>query len=304
MLKRSACINMVHRSALAGMECGITEQLGMPAPEKYHDSLIYPALIQAGISNFKVSGAPNISIEELEGHLGLDGRIIAIVSQDIFERSRELTENLTKALLVESNEKIKIQIFTLGWFLTELAVALESHSAMVCVIPIPKAEDYYGILPLDIIVPIELLLKSINRLDTVSPILQDFIARERASDFLEILDSHDFEQYTASQAHLENDVVIRDSNVSKIIESTSRIKKRFERTLDIKKAIVSLLPVTAQIIDAVGGHLPGVIAGALSGSLEDYLRERKRIVMYDYRSTHQEILIKHYTALKRQRVSS
>jgi hypothetical protein len=63
MSTRFANINLMHHAGLAGMEAGLRSSLGIESTE-YHDSLIYAAMIQAGVQRFRIVGITPKQVRE------------------------------------------------------------------------------------------------------------------------------------------------------------------------------------------------------------------------------------------------
>jgi len=60
--------------------------------------------------------------------------------------------------------------------------------------------------------------------------------------------------------------------------------------LDLKKTIISLLPITEKVIDTTIGKIPGTFVGFFTKILENALKEETRIDCYQFHDVFVELL--------------
>ncbi|HEY1027933.1 MAG TPA: hypothetical protein VGE28_09960 [Pseudomonas sp.] len=301
-LKRSAHISLSHHAALAGMEYGISRRAGFEEIERYHDMLIYPALIQAGVHRFKVMG--DMSHKSIGENKFVASRIDRIADSDYYDSVRKFEELFREFLVCEDDAAVRAKIFLLANFLAEITMAMKFGTSVVYVLPIPRMEDYYGILSLEILMPIGAMISKISSVDVLSPIPQLSIIKEDVSVLMEVVDGAHFERY--SKAH---EVIEYEGGGAQAFQDVAckavELKDKFGSTLDVKKMAISFLPTSSALVDIISGGsgVVGKVLGLISEPLAKYLGDKSSIIIYDYAKLHEEILTAHYCALRDARVN-
>lgn len=298
-LKRSAHVSLMHHAALGGMESRVSHDAGFEKIEKYHDTLIYPALIQAGVHRFKVSGIPHKGIS---GNKFIASRVDYIDRLEYYDSLERFKALLSDFLINDADKGAQMKIFALASFLVEITTAMRLGASVVSVLPIPKMEDYYGVLSLDVLLPIHGMISKISSVDVLSPIPQSKIIRDDVSELLEVMDGVHFGRY--SKAH---EVVEYEGGSAQAFQDVTgkalALKDKFSSTLDVKKVAISILPASSAVVDMVSGGsgIAGKLLSLISEPLSKYLGDKKSIVIYDYATLHEQILRGHYAALKEAR---
>ena len=119
--------------------------------------------------------------------------------------------------------------------------------------------------------------------------------------FHELIKSDLFERYASSQELLESSDEDEQSVLRSIVADAKALRFRFSRLLDAKRILLSLLPITASLIDTVYGKFPGSLAKIFGDALTQALKSRQRITIYNYGDTHMALLKEHYRAKQRNK---
>lgn len=299
MLKRTANVSMVHQAGLAGMESKIRDAFGIKA-DQYHDTVVYHALIQAGVHSIRrIDGTTPV----LPG-LVVNERITACVGSEYYNLLRTIQEMLEKHAVNGKQSAEQNKLFTLSLFLTDLIYSLQTDAAMVTVLPLPKVENYYGRISPHILSAIGNLLPRVTPTEVLTPIPQLSVKASEVEVFEELIESQIFSAYSNAHGGLES---IRESDVAILDDVSVKAKsvwQRFSNTVDLKKLTLALMPITKTLADKVLTDLPGTVAGLLADVLTKAAQQEKRIVIYDYGRSHQDLLMAHYEKLWRLQMES
>lgn len=288
MRDRVANINMLHHSGLAGMECGICVSLGIEDFE-YHDDIIYSAMIQAGVQQFRICGQIP---QKLRTSKYLANRIVEAPFNDI----HELSSRFQKALYEDCDEKkLPENAFSLTWFLAELVYSLQTKSSAVTILPHPRLSDYSNLLSPKAMSAISSLMAKINRVELDLPITRAEVPLKDVKIFSEIISSDLYDDYVQSQCLLDS-TEENSEKVGKIISSKGkRLYNQFDSVIDIRKSSVSLIQVSFSLIDAIFGGLPEKLASTVGNALIEAMNDKRRITIYNYGDAHRRLLLDYYT---------
>lgn len=294
MLNRTANVSMVHLAGLAGLESGIKQRFGI-AGDQYHDTVVYHALIQAGVHSIRQVDGLRSDLPELVGSERLtngDGKEY----YDLFQGIQDILLKHSMGL-EETGDKGKFT--SLSLFLTDLIYGLKTDSAMIAVLPLPKIEDYYGVISPHMLSAIGNLFPNLAPIGAITPIPQLSIEASKVQVFEELLGSQLFSAYSNAHCRLESS---RESDVAIINDVSLRAKsvwQRFSNTVDLKRLALTLMPITKNMADKVLTGLPGTLTSLLADILISAAQQEKRIVIYDYGRSHKDLLNAHYEKMSR-----
>ncbi|WP_219842278.1 hypothetical protein, partial [Xanthomonas arboricola] len=163
----------------------------------------------------------------------------------------------------------------------------------------PKLEDYYGIISPHILSAVGNLLPGVTPIEVLTPIPQLSVKASEVAIFEELLGSQIFSAYSNAHSSLENN---RESDVAVLDNVSLKAKsvwQRFSNTVDLKSLTLTLMPITKNLADKVLTGLPATITGLLADVLTKAAQQEKRIVIYDYRRSHKDLLVAHYSSMSR-----
>ena len=289
MTRRIANINMMHRAALGGMEAGIRETFGIEERE-YHDDIIYSAMIQAGVQRFRVAG-------DIPKNLKNSNLLSYRFEESSFEDINNIMSSVKEFLGFEKiPKKDQSEIWILAWYLTELIHSSQTKSSMVSILRIPKMSDLAGKISPAAFSAIDGLLKNIENIDLNLPVTKLEAPLRDVEIFHEIVSSNVFGSYSEAQELIEYSSENKEAVKLEISRKGKEFYNRFHSVLDIRKASLTLIPVTSSLIETVFGRFPGKIASAFGDSLASSLADKRRITIYNYGDTHAKLLTDYYMA--------
>ena len=286
----------MHQAFLAGYEAGFRETLESPTSE-YHDHLIYTAMLQAGVERFRIIGPLPKYIQ--------DSQFLHRRCKEYpFEQYNNVTSSIEQVVSANTTHtaepKSRDNLFVLTSFLTDLIVALKTKSAMVAVTPTPDPAECAGMLSLEMQSAINGLLNNIKPASLDLPVPQWHALFHDIKVFQEIISSDLFASYSASHQLLESWEQREQSVFKEILSKARKLRERFGQVLDTNQLSLSLIPITASLIDSVCGKLPGSIANVFAKVFTEALRDRKRVTIYNYYHVHKKLMIDYYIKPKIQ----
>ncbi|KKN00154.1 hypothetical protein LCGC14_1140710 [marine sediment metagenome] len=294
MPKRSAFITGVNWAALAAMECGVAEKFGMGTPKKYHDMMIYPALLQSGVSFF-VSPPQEIIANKHAEFNKIKGKLVTYKSaENFYLETKKLSDAIEGSCLREASKEELNTLNLLAIYLTEIKTCIQTNSSLVLTLPHPDPDILHGLLALETIQALKLFRDCIEDVQTTSPVPQTLVSGDAVAVFMEIMDSQPFAQYESSHMELELSEDPTSTTLGKISDKANILTKKFDGLLDVKETSLKILKVSDPVLDLVGFGSASPVTKILSFLIELLLRKNKNLVIYDYRKVHLEMLIRHY----------
>lgn len=295
MLKRTANVSLVHRASLAGMESKISDTLGIKI-DQYHDTVIYHALIQSGVHTIR-----NIApVQAKSDYLGTS-RIVTCSDRDYYNLLDVIQEMLAKHAVKGVPALEGSQSFTLSIFLTDLIYSLQSDAAMITVLSLPKVENFQGRVSPHILSAIGNLFSHLTPTEVLTPVPQLSVKASEVKVFEELIESQMFRAYSDAHSSLEH---IRESEVATLNDVSVKAKsvwQRFSHTVDLRKLTLTLMPITKSVADKVLTGLPATVACLIADAFTKAAQQERRIVIYDYGRSHQDLLTAHYEKIWRLR---
>jgi hypothetical protein len=141
------------------------------------------------------------------------------------------------------------------------------------------------------------LIRVIQPIQLVSPVPQWQAISTNVKSFEDILASDLFKSFSDSHKLLEFNSKNTTAIVKDIVHNGNTLVSKYGKLLKMKELAISLIPVTTTIVDSVFGKIPGKIAESLGKAFSDFLKEDKRITIYDYGDVHVRLLQEHYSSL-------
>lgn len=169
-------------------------------------------------------------------------------------------------------------------FIAELLDAMAERSCMLSVGGIPDATAVEDLLPGELLLPIKHLAQAFQPVAAPSVVPSFAVAREHIDRYQQIVTSDLFEGYVKSEANLDEDAARVPSVISDLRNRGQALVRQNPRILSLQRASIGLLRFSPKLVDAVLGKLPGVLADIAAGLGTTYLEERRRVVVYDFRS--------------------
>lgn len=293
MKKRSASLSHVHHAALAGLEAGVIESFGLEINNTYHDHLIYPLMVQAGIESFRFYGPAPISVRQ---NSFLSDRTILV---DDFVTDYLEVERLVRSQAVDPESIGSNQDFhMLVTFLDNLFRALKDGCSVVLTLPTPNIRKLDGLLKPGFITLIENFLSNLTTLNIELPVPQLSVTKRDVAVVQQILTSDLFSTYADSHRVIETES-LSNAPVKNMTDKAKCLQKTLSNTLDFGKATLSFLPLVAKTVDSIVGGTAGKLTTLFGDALLEAAKNKRNIILYDYRKQHLKLLINHYSSIKK-----
>jgi hypothetical protein len=262
----------------------VTGQTGVDLEE-----IFYASSFQAGIDEFLVA-----DIESMPGPRSTF--VLDRTRRLSKEKSRQSYDLISSALSRhlphgwERNDQYSA-VWGMQAFLVDLFDAMGTGASVLSPWGIPDIAETRELLPSEFAVLLSNLLGGIQILTSASPIPQRFVQRDDLERFNQILTSDLFGEYVSRQAQLDDANCSVSATLQDIAIAGRKVFSKYPRLLTLKNTCLGVLQITPKIIDAAFGKLPGALAemGARLGL--SLLESRKRIVIYDFQSTVEEIFL-------------
>lgn len=130
--------------------------------------------------------------------------------------------------------------------------------------------------------PVKNLFSAISSSTPIVASSQSSIVFKDVALFEELISSRLFRQYELLQGALENSDVSLEQALDSLRLGSHRLVAQRPRLLRTKRVAISLLPVSAQVIDTVFGKLPGSLAEFFVNALSTWLQDERRVIIYQF----------------------
>lgn len=247
------------------------------------DGIFYATMIQAGVEEF-------LSFNHAKTEF-LEAR-----TSDIAEEWLEALKRVQRevARLLPNDKKRTLQgVSPLTYFLADLSIAVEKKSAVVLMQGLPDPRWFERFVSPEFGTLVQNLLATIETDDTKLPIPKNFICADDFQAFEQTISSDLFQRYATIHRVLEDGTTPKKVAMVKVASAGRALSNSNRKILEVKKTLVSLIPVTSKIIDVVFGKLPGVLADFFGQRLSEMLKDDRRIVIYRFDPISTELLRKY-----------
>lgn len=291
MNKRKVIIGPFQLGALAALDAVVNlPSILKHVPKMDAENLFYACMIQSGVEEFEVPSLKGLSVKESSF---LSERI-SLIPEETYLKCSESTKRIFKDYLPEGY-KIDDRysaIWSLEFFLTDLFLAFERKISIVRILPIPDLTKAEGLIPPELFYPVQNLLNAFDSETTTLPLPKSSISAKNVKEFQDIITSDLFSQYALAHQELDNNKLTKRKVISDITKAGHGLFQKYKRLLYLKNLAISSLPVTAKTIDLIFGKLAGILAEYAAGQLNNWLKNEKRIVLYHFYPTFQEIVLR------------
>ena len=175
--------------------------------------------------------------------------------------------------------------------MADLLYAMSTGASLLAPWGIPDMAEAEARLPSELSVPLANLFSAFTDFQASSPIPQKAVAIENIQRFNEIISGDLFSKYAAAQSSLDDLEAPVTTALPMVVSSGRNIFSQNKQLLQLKKSSLSILQLTPKLVDAVFGKLPGALAEVAANLGISLLESRRRIVIYDFRSSVQHILL-------------
>lgn len=182
-------------------------------------------------------------------------------------------------------------VWPLESFLVELLDAMSVGACVLSPWGVPDIAEAQALLPSELSVPLSNLLAAVDDLRAPSPIPHKAIPAEDIQRFCDIMTGDVFSKYVKAQYSLEDSSISIETSLPAVVSSARQVFLKNPEVLQLRKASLGVLEVTPKLVDAVFGKLPGALADLAAKLGISLLEERRRVVIYDFRSSVQDVLL-------------
>jgi len=211
-------------------------------------------------------------------------RRISLCSNDYFNDASKVVHGIFEPFLPDDyylNDDY-LPVCTLESFLSELLVALNSKSSMIFS-EIPDLRAVEDVLPQQLYSVIANLMALIELDSLPLPVTRSTVPVEAVKSFKQVITSDYFETYVNKHRALDSMRIPKRQAYSQLLPAAKLLDQHFPRLLKIREVCVSLVPVSAKVIETVFGKLPGLAAEHFGSILSSWLKDERRIVIYETR---------------------
>lgn len=180
--------------------------------------------------------------------------------------------------------------FELQAFVVDLLDAMSTGASLLSPWGMPEIAEAKARLPSELSVPLANLLSAFTDFQASSPIPQKAVPTEDIQRFNEIISSDLFSKYAAAQSSLDDLEAPVTAVLPTVVSSGRDVFFQNKQLLQLRKSSLSILQLTPKLVDVVFGKLPGALAEVAANFGISLLESRRRIVIYDFRSSIQGIL--------------
>lgn len=182
-------------------------------------------------------------------------------------------------------------VWSLNAFVVEILDAMSEGASVLSPWGIPDIAEAEALLPSELAIPLSNLLSSVSDLQTPSPIQQKALPTEDVRRFNKIISSDLFLKYVSAQAALDDSERPLEKAIPVVISTGRQLFSQNKQLLALQRTGIGVLQVTPKIVDAAFGKLPGAIAEVAAKLGINLMDSRRRLVIYDFRTSVQSILL-------------
>lgn len=261
------------------------------------EGIFYATAFQAGVDEFLVP--------DLEDRPSPRSEFLAArtryIPRENSEKHWKLVSDAFSAYLPDGWERREdfSSVWELESFLVELLDAMSVGASVLSPWGIPDIAEAQVLLPSELSVPLSNLLDAVDDLRAPSPIPQKAIPTQDIQRLSDILAGDVFSKYVKAQSSLEDSSISIETSLPTVVSSARQIFLKNSQVLQLRKTSLGVLQVTPKLVDAVFGKLPGTLADLAAKLGTSLLEERRRVVIYDFRSSVQDVLLSNLTRMIR-----
>lgn len=292
MSKRTIYFSPHQMGFLYGLKTAINRPLDLsyiPSPVNV-DAIVYGTMIQCGVEKFETQEY----IESLVESKFLRARF-SYFPENKYVKSRQIVSDIFSRFpphrpQSETDIAKLTNVEILKEFIIDLITSIEYQSSCITLLPIPEIKELEGQLPPELFYPIKTLINSFEPLAPSLPCPRLSVRSMDVNRFQQLISSDLFSNYSSQHGILEKSSISKDYALTNVVESGSNIVKKNIDFLQLRELIISILPVTSSLIDTVFGKLPGALADHFANLLTSFIKNEKRIIVYQLDSIMSDLL--------------
>lgn len=262
---------------------GVDDVLNMPMivdvlPRISTFNVFYSSMLQAGIDKIEL---PFCEKEQDSVAPFIRKRLLvrsgAEWVQSFFTVHEFFADHIPSFASEKNHDSDVLDLYT---FLIDLLYALSSGRNLLNAKRFPDQSKLLGKLPPEVLIPIRNLLDTFERINPTSLYPRMTIDQDNVALFQEIIMSQRFNEYKSAHSSLEDPSLPTNVSSRHVSQATKSMSSKTKRWLKGRKALVSVLPFSARIVDMIFGALPGKLAEQFARMTQDWLTRNQRLVVY------------------------
>lgn len=253
----------------------------------------YACMIQAGIEQFVALGPLVYTHSDF-----LERRTVPLPDEDWLSAVRMVKDSLAKFLPEDYDEDDKyFPVSVLSYFISDLMLAVKKKSS-VLVIGTPRdVSELADLVPPELYIALKNLMSSIESENAKLPLPKDLVSADNVLRFQEVISSDLFSKYSAKHNQFEDGRVLKIDAAQNVEASGRSLIGRNRGLLKAQRMAVAMIPLSTKIVDTVFGKLPGALAEFFGQQLSGWVKDDRRIVIYNSKPIIQTLYDSHRVSL-------
>ena len=242
------------------------------------ESVIYSSLIQCGAERFEL---PYFEEQKPPDSEFLKARIKNIPEREPSNARRQIREMFAE-ILPENwwRDDKYAKVWRIQWFLDELLLCAERKISLASRYPVPDVGGLEELMPPELLIPIRNLWTTLEPYPASLPLPKAQVSHNNIRRFEQVIESDLFAAYSARHYDLEDANIPERVALEGVTEKGGQMLRSNVDLLALKKLTVSLLPVTARVIETMFGGVSGILSNYLATLLTDIMDQERRVVIY------------------------
>jgi len=178
------------------------------------------------------------------------------------------------------DDKVKDELDAIKHKISQLLFSLKTNSGIITFGNFTEIKNKES-LPLDLIIPFDILMQSIQTKSANLPVLKYETDKKDIKRFLTILESKEYGNYKEAQSEIEQNQNLTSKTIRAIEVAGKDLYKKNLSHIEIRENALKAIPLTGKIVELFFGKLPGILTDFSGTLLGDYLKLNKSIPIYN-----------------------
>jgi hypothetical protein len=244
------------------------------------DNIFYTTAFQSGIDKFLMFP---FNVEALEITDFVKKRI-SLLSNDYLKNNYGIIQKWFSEFIPkdDKNKESSVSITRLIWFVQDILTSMDLGSSMLTIVEPPSLNELSSKLPYQLLVPIQNLFSCIKYETVDVPVPRQTIMTDDIRRFQEILNSNLFLRYSSAQEEMEHNKSVTLKVVNNISKVGKQIFENNQTLFTIRRTVLSVLPATPILIETAFGKLPGAISKIACDCIQNLIKQKRNLVIYNF----------------------
>ena len=193
--------------------------------------------------------------------------------------NQKVNDILKNYISKEELKKVDIELIRIKHIIQGLFFAMETNSAVFSLSGW-SMPNYKNQIPQEIILPVEILMSTIQKKNAQLPIVRGDIERKDIQRLVGVLESKKFNNYKESHAQIEQSSKLNSKIINQIEKAGKELVINNTKLFEIKANFINAIPLGSKVIDLFFGKLPGIISEYAGNLVTDYLKGYISVPIY------------------------